>query len=34
MKKQLIVLLLAVVAVFLARPGWAQKGPIRCFLRR
>jgi branched-chain amino acid transport system substrate-binding protein len=29
MKKQLIVLLLAVVAVFLARPGWAQKGPIK-----
>ena len=29
MKKQLIVLLLAVVALFLPSPGWAQKGPIK-----
>jgi hypothetical protein len=27
MKKQLIVLLLAVVGVFIARPGWGPEGP-------
>ena len=29
MKKQLIVSLLAVVALFIGRPGWAQKAPIK-----
>src|SRR5262247_3873513 len=29
MKKQLIVSLLTVMALFIGRPGWAQKGPIK-----
>src|SRR4029453_13981900 len=29
MKKQLIVSLLAIMALFIGRPGWAQKGPIK-----
>ena len=29
MKKQLIVSLLAVMALFIGWPGWAQKGPIK-----